>query len=101
MEHIEGENQYGCVRGSVDTLSRKILKIQLRVDRPSQVQNNYVVFSPLLQFMSLRERPFLCDIVGGSLKIWFNNVLICCTVEPRLSGLVGTTRNSPDNRGSG
>ena len=23
------------------------------------------------------------------------------TVEPRLSGLVGTTRNSPDNRGSG
>ena len=26
---------------------------------------------------------------------------LCYTVEPRLSGLVGTTRNSPDNRGSG
>lgn len=26
----------------------------------------------------LSDRPFLCDIVGGSLKIWFNNVLICC-----------------------
>ena len=23
------------------------------------------------------------------------------TVEPRLSGLIGTTQNSPDNRGSG
>ena len=28
-------------------------------------------------------------------------VSVIVTVEPRLSGLVGTRRNSPDNRGSG
>jgi len=28
-------------------------------------------------------------------------MLLCCTVEPRLSGLVETLVNSPDNRESG
>ena len=28
-------------------------------------------------------------------------ILLCITVEPRLSGLVGTSVNSPDNRVSG
>ena len=31
----------------------------------------------------------------------YKTVVFFGTVEPRLSGLVGTTRNSPDNRGSG
>ena len=27
--------------------------------------------------MSLSEHPFLCNIVGGSLKIWFSNGCRC------------------------
>ena len=31
----------------------------------------------------------------------FHTSIKYTAVEPRLSGLIGTTRNSPDNRGSG
>ena len=40
----------------------------------------------------------ITDIVYSAVRILMSGVYFI-TVEPRLSGLIGTTRNSPDNRG--
>ena len=43
----------------------------------------------------------LFNLIHTGWITFFREITEPITVEPRLSGLVGTRRNSPDNRGSG